>query len=235
MSSLLFDKILVDDSLVVSQITNESERYLITYLNQHCYNTYCSDSEYKKILDSQFTVYLDGVGVYYALKFLGYDTKKRFNASDLNTVIFSLFKERKTPIFILGGKFGKDYIKKQIESFGLNFKGYLNGFDEVLDKDIMLRAIKESKAEVVIIGISIPKQEKIAEFIYEKVDNVSILCIGNFMEFFLGTKSRVPELFRNSGFEWLHRFISEPSRLWKRYLIGIPVFIYRILRLKIIS
>jgi exopolysaccharide biosynthesis WecB/TagA/CpsF family protein len=62
-----------------------------------------------------------------------------------------------------------------------------------------------------------------------------IICVGNFFEYYFGTKSRAPVVFRKAGFEWAFRMASEPGRLWSRYLIGIPKFIYRAFRIKLSS
>ena len=56
---------------------------------------------------------------------------------------------------------------------------------------------------------------------------------GNFFEFYLGTIKRIPKIYRNIGIEWIYRFFQEPKRLWKRYFIGIPLFIFGVIKLKL--
>jgi len=97
----------------------------------------------------------------------------------------------------------------------------------------LIRKINESCADVILIGMGVPKQELLAYELSEKVKVDLIICVGNFFEFYFDTKKRAPELLRNSGFEWVFRILIEPKRLWKRYLIGIPLFLYRIYKMKL--
>ncbi|MCH7517195.1 MAG: WecB/TagA/CpsF family glycosyltransferase [Bacteroidetes bacterium] len=93
--------------------------------------------------------------------------------------------------------------------------------------------INSSSCKVIIIGMGVPRQELLAFNISKRAKVILIICVGNFLEFYFGTKKRIPKIFRNTGVEWLYRLISEPRRLWKRYLVGIPIFLFRILKLRI--
>jgi N-acetylglucosaminyldiphosphoundecaprenol N-acetyl-beta-D-mannosaminyltransferase len=79
--------------------------------------------------------------------------------------------------------------------------------------------------------MGVPLQEKIAFELSKRINGLQIICVGNFLEFYFGTIKRAPKFLHNSGFEWIFRLLTEPRRLWKRYLIGIPVFIARIILL----
>ena len=117
----------------------------------------------------------------------------------------------------------------------LNICGYQNGYFKNEEFDVLIETINNSSPEVIIIGMGVPKQEILAAKISESIQNKVILCVGGFLEFYFGTKKRAPDVMRNFGFEWLHRLIKEPGRLWKRYFVGIPVFLYQIIKLKFSS
>lgn len=233
MNSSLLKKLITSENTLLSLIKSSDKNFIITYINQHCFNISYSDKEYMDILTSDFKVYADGVGIYFSLKYLGFHPQEKFNASDLNQKAFDHFIRIHTPLYILGGKFKKSFIIYQLTQRGLNITGYSNGFEDTVSISELALLISQTPAEVIIIGISVPKQEKIADLLSQLLPEKSFICVGNFLEFYLGTQKRAPEYLRNSGFEWLFRLLSEPKRLWKRYLIGIPLFIFRIIKLKL--
>jgi len=182
--------------------------------------------------ENNFTVFLDGFGVYAALKFLGYNNIEKFNATDLYNKIFEEFSFRRTRLFLIGSNFSDKFASEKARKKRLNLCGYHNGYfsnDEIVS---ILDAINNTAPEVVIIGMGVPKQEFIAVEMAQLIQNKVILCVGGFLEFYFGTKKRAPGFLRKIGFEWLHRLFSEPKKMWKRYIIGIPLFIFQIAKLK---
>ncbi len=225
-------KILTTENEVISLIKGHHEldmNLLLTYLNQHCFNLYKTNSNYKKILDGKFNVYMDGSGIYYALKLFNKKNIERFNASDLNEKLFEHIRNAKEKLFIIGGDFSKDRIQ-EFKNKGFNFCGYQNGyFDSEVENEI-IDNIKKAEPDVIIIGMGIPKQEIFASKLNENIKGKKIICVGNFLEFYLGTVKRIPKIFRNLGIEWFFRLITEPKRLWKRYILGIPLFVFFVLK-----
>ena len=229
---MIFNKIIKNESEVINIVTDSlssNQKLLLTYLNQHCFNIYYSNSDYKNLLDNSFTIFLDGFGVYTALKFLGYKDLKKFNATDLYAILFKQFSESKTDIFLLGGDFTDKLISLKSKEKKLTISGYQNGYFNDEELNTIIEHIVKISPEVVIIGAGVPKQEMIAARIADSIKNIKILCVGNFLEFYFETKKRAPKILRSSGLEWLHRMLTEPFRLWKRYIIGIPYFFFLIL------
>ena len=60
----------------------------------------------------------------------------------------------------------------------------------------------------------------------EKINAPVLIGVGAAFDFLAGTKSQAPRWIGNTGFEWLFRLVSEPKRLWRRYLINGSLFIY---------
>jgi N-acetylglucosaminyldiphosphoundecaprenol N-acetyl-beta-D-mannosaminyltransferase len=231
----VFDKIIKDENEVKNVVTdslNKNSNLLLTYFNQNCYNHYISHSNYKELIDKKFTVYLDGIGMYFALKYLGYLSVENFNASDFNYSLFELFAADSKRIFLIGGDFSEKYIFKKAKTNCINIVGYSSGFFDNQDHENLVKSIRSTAPNVVIIGMGVPKQEFLAAELSKLITVNEIICVGNFLEFYFGTKPRIPGLLRNIGIEWLFRLISEPKRLWKRYLLGVPKFITNIIRLK---
>ena len=102
------------------------------------------------------------------------------------------------------------------------------------DNRAMVEAINNANPDLLWIGMTAPKQEK---WVYEHWDELDIHChvgtIGAVFDFFAGTVKRAPEWWQKHGLEWLYRLLSEPRRMWRRYLIGNMLFLWNILKEKI--
>lgn len=233
---MIFNNLIKHESDVLSLINSsfgQRSSILITYFDQRCFNIYCSSSDYKKLIDEKFATYLDGTGTYFASKLFGIKDIDKFNGSDLNSRLFEQFAIAKTKLFLIGGTFSESEIKGIQKRSRLNIWGYKNGFfgdDEMSD---LLRNVEFAKPDVIIVGMGVPKQEILAYNLSKEVNVDLILCVGNFLEYYFDLKKRAPVFLRDSGFEWIFRLFTEPKRLWKRYLIGIPLFLYRIFKMKI--
>jgi N-acetylglucosaminyldiphosphoundecaprenol N-acetyl-beta-D-mannosaminyltransferase len=84
-----------------------------------------------------------------------------------------------------------------------------------------------------MIGLGTPYQEYWLSSYSKEIDIPVQLCIGSGIEFLSGLNKRAPRILIKFGLEWLHRLIMEPKRLWKRYIIGIPLFTFKVLIIKI--
>ena len=97
------------------------------------------------------------------------------------------------------------------------------------DNDAMINRIQEFCPDVLFVGMTAPKQEL---WIYQNRNRIQvpIMCgIGAVFDFYAGTKQRPAQWMINCGLEWLGRLLSEPKRMWKRYLVYNCVFLYDIL------
>ena len=89
--------------------------------------------------------------------------------------------------------------------------------------------ISASGANVVWVGLGTPKQDLVVAGLAERVPAAHV-GIGAAFDFLAGTKREAPELLHGSGLEWVHRMANEPSRLWRRYLVGNAQFCYHAAR-----
>ena len=98
---------------------------------------------------------------------------------------------------------------------------------DVEDAEIC-RRIADSGAGVVFVSLGCPKQEKWMHVHRGRIPAVMI-GVGAAFDYHAGTLSRAPVWMRDNGLEWLHRLVSEPRRLWKRYLVTNTLFTVRAL------
>lgn len=102
------------------------------------------------------------------------------------------------------------------------------------DSQAMIQAINEANPDLLWIGMTAPKQEK---WTYQHWDKLNIHChcgtIGAVFDFYAGTAKRAPLWWQQHALEWLYRLLKEPKRMWRRYLIGNPLFLWNVMKEKI--
>lgn len=101
------------------------------------------------------------------------------------------------------------------------------------DNEAIIRAINVADPDLLWIGMTAPKQEK---WTYAHWDELDIHChvgtIGAVFDFFAGTYRRAPQWWQDHSLEWLYRLLKEPRRMWRRYVIGNPLFLWNVRREK---
>jgi N-acetylglucosaminyldiphosphoundecaprenol N-acetyl-beta-D-mannosaminyltransferase len=96
------------------------------------------------------------------------------------------------------------------------------------EEDELAARIEAAKPDIVWVGVGTPRQD---DFVVEQTARLrcTLVPVGAAFDFNSGTKRAAPRWVQRMGFEWLFRFAQEPRRLWRRYLIGIPVFMFGVL------
>lgn len=97
------------------------------------------------------------------------------------------------------------------------------------EDDKIVEDINNSNSDIVWVGLGSPKQDL---WMYEHRNRINaplMIGVGAAFDFLAGAKPQAPGLLRNNGFEWLFRLITEPKRLWRRYLVDYPLFLYYLL------
>ncbi len=154
--------------------------------------------------------------------------KSRLTGSDFFPQIWSAVKlNQRSAFFILpeaslGEKFEKEY--PQIQFFSPPYFSLTDALqrDAIFARsfDLMLT----NKPDFLFIGLGFPKQESLAINLLEKLSELGLklpvtMLLGASFEFYFGTKKRAPLIFQKLGLEFFHRLLSEPGRMFKRYLV----------------
>jgi N-acetylglucosaminyldiphosphoundecaprenol N-acetyl-beta-D-mannosaminyltransferase len=92
------------------------------------------------------------------------------------------------------------------------------------DEDIIAR-IRASGAEVVWVGLGMPKQELWMHRVRDRLPGVTLLGVGAAFDLLSGTVPQAPDWLQERGLEWAYRLWREPRRLWRRYLVNNPAFV----------
>lgn len=101
------------------------------------------------------------------------------------------------------------------------------------DNAAIIKAINDADPDLLWIGMTAPKQEK---WTYSHWNELNIHChvgtVGAVFDFFAGTYQRAPQWWQEHSLEWLYRLVKEPKRMWRRYVLGNPLFIWNIIKEK---
>ena len=98
----------------------------------------------------------------------------------------------------------------------------------------MVNAINEANPDLLWIGMTAPKQEKWAYQHWKELDiHCHVGTIGAVFDFYAGTVKRAPLWWQEHSLEWLFRLIREPKRMWRRYVLGNPLFLWNVFKEKI--
>lgn len=203
------------------------------YINAHCVNIARADKEYKEILNKADLVYAGGQGIVWAARFLGQPLPQRVNIMDFFDLLVKRLIEKEISIYLLGA--GQDTVKKaaqELKNKGLKIAGYRSGFFDKDEEKEIIQEINNLKPDILLVGLGVPKQEK---WIYNHINMLNVnLCwsVGAVFDWLSGQRRRSPRWMIKFGLEWLHRLYQQPKRLWKRYLIGNLIFIYRVIKYK---
>jgi len=89
----------------------------------------------------------------------------------------------------------------------------------------VVRMIDESGAEIVWVGLSTPKQERWMAAHTVRLSAPVLVGVGAAFDFLAGLKKQAPRWMQRAGLEWFFRLVTEPRRLWRRYLVNNPLFV----------
>jgi N-acetylglucosaminyldiphosphoundecaprenol N-acetyl-beta-D-mannosaminyltransferase len=104
------------------------------------------------------------------------------------------------------------------------------GILSALDDDAIMQRINATRPDIVWVGLSTPKQER---WMHEHVGRVTapvMIGVGAAFDFHAGLKPQAPRWMQRSGLEWSFRLATEPGRLWRRYLVNNPRFVWEVFR-----
>ena len=186
------------------------------------------DPEFHQVYRHSDYVVCDSKVLMQASRILGQPVREKISGSDLFPAFYRYYaNDPDIRIFLLGGPPGV----AQSAQARINTKvgrpivtdtycppfGFEHSFEE---NERIIDQINQSGATVLAIGVGAPKQEKWVYHHRHRLPNIKIfLAIGATINFEAGYTARSPQWISEAGLEWMYRLMSEPKRLWKRYLI----------------
>ena len=195
-----------------------------------------TDMQLRESVNESDLINADGQAVVWASKVLGKPLKERVAGIDLMVNLVELAHKKKYKIFFFGAK--EDVVAEVVKKYTNQYSsdiiaGYRNGYFNKNDEQNIAKQIAESGANILFVAISSPTKEN---FLYENktlLQEVNfVMGVGGSFDVVAGKVKRAPLWMQDIGLEWFYRFIQEPKRMWKRYLVGNTKFILLVLKEK---
>jgi N-acetylglucosaminyldiphosphoundecaprenol N-acetyl-beta-D-mannosaminyltransferase len=188
------------------------------------------------VLGSDLTV-PDGQPLVWAMNALGHDLSSRVYGPDLMARYCERAALTGARMFLYGGRNQGALVQLALNLRtrypGLNIVGgYAPPFRPLTgeEEDFVLDEINRSQADVVWVGIGVPKQEKWMAAMRDRLRAPVLVGVGAAFDFHAGLVSQAPRWMQSTGLEWAYRLLQEPGRLWRRYLRYNPRFVAGFLR-----
>ena len=166
----------------------------------------------------------------WGLKALGADDASRVYGPTLTPTVCARAEAEGIPVGFYGGT--RETLDRMIENLRLAYPrleiayAYSPPFrpQTPAEVDDVRAAIRASGARILFVGLGCPKQER---WMADNVDQLPVvmLGVGAAFDFLAGSKAQAPAIMQSLGLEWLFRLVTEPRRLWRRYLYHNPRFV----------
>jgi N-acetylglucosaminyldiphosphoundecaprenol N-acetyl-beta-D-mannosaminyltransferase len=188
------------------------------------------------VLGADFTV-PDGQPLVWALRALGHPLRDRVYGPELMDRACARAARNGQRFFLYGGRNQGALVELsrllRLRHPGLRIVGgYAPPFRELTEaeNDVVAGDIRRTRADVVWVGIGVPKQEKWMARMRERLDAPVLIGVGAAFDFHAGLVPQAPALLQRLGLEWLYRLRQEPRRLWRRYAHYNPRFLWSFAR-----
>ena len=219
-------------------------KVLINTINAHSFNVAQKDELFAEALAKGDYLIPDGASIIKACKMLkaksqpkeriaGWDLfsfemerlERRSKEEDGRSLKVMFMGSSEKVLALIREKAAVDYPNLEVVTYSPPYKPE---FSEE-DNHAIIKAINDADPDLLWIGMTAPKQEK---WTYSHWKELNIHChvgtIGAVFDFYAGTAQRAPMWWQEHSLEWLYRLIKEPKRMWRRYVIGNPLFLWNI-------
>ena len=204
-----------------------SKKSFCAFVNADCLNQAYNDREYAETLQSADQVWADGIGVAIAARYVGSPVSENVNGTDM----FPLLCQSGHRIFLLGGRPGvaEKARERAMQQFPeASIIGAEHGYFGD-DAAAVIARIDAAAPDILLVGLGVPRQEFWIRDHLEQLNCRLAIGVGGLFDFASGRIKRAPLWMRKVKLEWLYRLYQEPIRLFKRYVLGNPLFLWRVI------
>ena len=221
----------------IGRLARSGERGTVLNVNANCLNLLYRSPALREFFAAADVVFCDGSGVVLAARLLGKSLPARITYADWAWQLAAFAEEEGLSLFLLGAAPGvaQRAARRLLERHpGLRISGVGHGyFDHTPgspENEAVLREINTARPDLLLVGLGMPLQERWLMQNRDRLEAGVALTGGAVFDYVSGGLLRGPPLLTDNGFEWLGRLLVEPRRLWRRYLLGNPLFLLRVLR-----
>lgn len=218
-----------------------NKKTVINTINPHSYCVSKSDSFFQNALLNSDILLPDGTGIVLAAKFLRKKKIKKIAGADIHQYLLEYANKNNKKVFYLGAapktlqlikeRISKEYPKIIMSSYSPPYKSEFSK----ADSSKMIKEVNNFNPHILFVGMTAPKQEKWVAAHKNELNATITVSIGAVFDFYAGTVKRSGSFWVNIGLEWLPRLLGEPKRLWYRNFVSTPLFLWYLLKTKIVN
>jgi N-acetylglucosaminyldiphosphoundecaprenol N-acetyl-beta-D-mannosaminyltransferase len=226
---------------VLDGMASGKQRQWLACINPHSFVVSTKDHVFASALKDADWLIPDGVGIVLASKILGGTIRQRVTGPEVfSSLLQRLEASQHRRVFFMGStRETLDGIEARIHRDHPNLEvvgAYSPPFRAVYsadETDEMITAINAAEPDVLLVGLTAPKQEK---WIFKNKARLNVEFIGAagaMFDYFAGTLKTPSPIMVKLGLEFVHRLALEPRRLWRRTFVSAPVFVFHIVRARL--
>jgi len=227
---------IIDGVSFLSNAVSEEKSVHVVFAYSHSTVIYSEDVVFRDAVESAELVLADGKPFIWVSQLIGKPIKEKSSGSDFMLEFLRECAKKGFGVFLLGAS--EEVLGRLKKSFEKNYPHltvaglYSPPFGEWTreEDERILSMVNKSGAKILLVGISTPKQDI---WIHENKSNLKVnvsLCVGAAFDYASGVKKRAPKWMQDAGLEWFYRLIHEPARMWRRYILGGPIFLWLIVK-----
>lgn len=209
---------------LVAALVNPARPTVLGFVNAHAMNLAANDPAYAQALGAADLLLRDGSGMALMLRRLHREPGLNMNGTDFIPQLLEACRGRRVAFWGTREPWLSEAVRCCEARHGLQAVSVIDGF---ADSAVYTDAARRLQPQLIVLGMGMPRQELLAVHLAALGNPCLIVCGGAILDFLGGKVSRAPLWLRRIGCEWLYRLLSEPRRLFRRYVQGNPLFMWR--------
>jgi len=194
---------------------------------------YQDDQSLRDAINDAHLLTADGQAVVWASRLLGAAVPCRIAGADLMQVLLEHAARKGFSVYLLGAtdEVVRECVEKARSALpALRVAGYRSGYFKRDEEQDVVSAIRDTRPDILFLGFGTPAKEYFMHRYYRQLEVPFVMGVGGTFDVYAGRVKRAPVWMQRSGLEWAFRLAQEPSRMWKRYLVGNTRFVALVAR-----
>lgn len=220
---------------LITEAIAQNQRWIIANHNLHSIYLYHKDAKMQAFYAKADYTHVDGMALVFLGRLFGLPLGRehRVTYADWTDSLIAEAQERGWRVFYLGSEpgiasRGAEILQERFPGLQIaTAHGYFDARPDSQENQIVLAAINAYQPHVLMVGMSMPRQEHWVLDNFNQLSANAILPAGAAMDYVAGAVPTPPRWAGRLGLEWLFRLLAEPGRLWRRYLVE-PWFLLRL-------
>nr|AUN36937.1 N-acetylmannosaminyltransferase [uncultured bacterium] len=229
-AGIAVDNLTEDETLAaIDKLLTDGEPHYMCVVNAAKVVAASRDEKLRRVIAQADIITADGMSVVWASRLLGQPLQERVTGIDLFERLVEHAARRGLSVYLLGAR--EQSVRGVVEQFtakhpALRVAGYRNGYFNAEESEKIIEDIHSSAADLLFVAMGSPAQEYWISSNLARTGVRFALGVGGSFDHLSGHARRAPRWMQRAGLEWFYRLLSEPRRLWRRYLIGNTRFIH---------